>query len=325
MNEFFYRSGLGLMGAVSTAIGRAQPTIFCYHSVTNKDQGAGFASSISVDCSYFERLIDFTRRHKTPIISLPEALEDLARKRRAPSLVLTFDDGYEDNYSAAFPLFRAEGIPFTIFVTTGLVDQTAPLWWDALERLEANPQADLPDRGTGDRIKKMPPAEQRAALHTVLRQAGLSQTAPYQRALKWPQLREMSRSGLLTVGAHTVTHPMLSRLDDEDVTRELKLSKERLEEELALPVRYLAYPYGQPHEVGESAPRIAEQLGYAAAFTTDARPLRTSDHQSLYQLPRVLLARKAQRPTIAAAYMSGTPRRLRDAVRLRPHLRRSPS
>ena len=236
-----------------------------------------------------------------------------------PFLVLTFDDGYRDNYENLFPLMVRLQTPFTVFVTTGLVDRTIPMWWESLERMaipdgaaargKTAPRSDAfsVDELT-ERFRSLDPSGQCALLSAMARTSGgIVEKDAYERSLTWPMLREMAATGLLTVGSHTQHHPMLSRLSRDEVRSELAGSRQRLEQELDVPVDYIAYPYGQPWEVGPFAEDVAQELGFLAAFSTIARPLAKGDDTEMFNLPRILLSNKAQSSNIALGYMSGLP------------------
>lgn len=320
-----YRYAMAALGAVTSTLRWRRPTIFCYHSVTT---GLDFRSSISADVSYLSRLISHARRHGVEILRLEEALDALRRGINAPFIVLTFDDGYLDNFTRLMPLLQAENTPATIFVTTGLVDRQIPMWWDALERLDAcaRPRAVSPKLGRrpittrhelADRtseFKLSEPAYQIELLTKLMRQAPDANLDPFGNALTWENLGEMSSSGLITIGSHTVTHPMLAALPRQTIVYELENSKKQLEARLNVSVNVLAYPFGQRGEIGPEAADIARDIGYVAAVTTEARPLASSDRLTMYNLPRVLLARKAQHPFINEAYQSGLPQAIKSRI-----------
>lgn len=330
MHPAVYRLVLGSLGACARILEIRKPIIFCFHSVTGPADNSSARSAMAVDVKYLERLILDLRSQATPIISLEEACRKITKADTDPFVVLTFDDGYRDNYHNLFPLMSRLQVPFTIFVTTGLVDRKIPMWWDAIEPLasssgragdSATPShnatnAPLTSLATlTEQFRERDPSGQRDLLATLARESNeIDEQFAYERALTWSMLREMSASGLLTVGAHTEHHPMLNRLTRSEVQAELAYSRERLQGEIGLPVDYLAYPYGQPWEVGSLARDVAKELGYKAAFSTVARPVEPGDRTQLFDIPRVLLSSKAQRSSIALAYMSGLPAALNRII-----------
>jgi peptidoglycan/xylan/chitin deacetylase (PgdA/CDA1 family) len=327
MNRELYQLTLGSLGVFSRVLSIRKPTIFCFHSVAGVKASLDAQGAMAVSTPYLERLVLDLRGQNVPIVSLAEAVTRIANQDSDPFVVLTFDDGYRDNYENLFPLMVRLHVPFTLFVTTGLIDQTLPMWWDVLERMAL--AGEWPVSG------KLPEPEASASLGAMTQQfraldahgqrglwAELARTSSrftekdaYERSLTWPMLREMSASGLLTVGCHTRHHPMLSRLSREEVRSEFADARQRLEQELDIAVNYVAYPYGQPWEVGPHAADVARELGFKAAFSTIARPLAKSDHREMFNLPRILLSNKAQTSNIALGYMSGLPAALKRMVK----------
>jgi peptidoglycan/xylan/chitin deacetylase (PgdA/CDA1 family) len=316
MMSAMYRTILGGIGAAARLTGFFQPTIFCFHSV--RPAAAAFRSQLSVDEAFLEGLVLSLRKLSIPILPIAEAVERVRRADLRPFVVLTFDDGYIDNYTTLYPLMARWEVPFTIFVTTGLVDDTVGMWWDVLERLAEGGAFSTPPedrRKTTDdlaaRFKAATRGDRRALLADLIRQHPRIDAGPTGRGtLSWQMLGEMQASGLLTVGGHTISHPMLAHLDPGEIETELAGSRTRLEEMLDAPVRFMAYPFGQDWEIGPHAAQAAARAGYEAAFTTEARSLCAGDADRAFLLPRVLLSSKAVHPDIALAYLSGVPARL---------------
>lgn len=101
------------------------------------------------------------------------------------------------------------------------------------------------------------------------------------------QLLEMDKDNLCTIGAHTVSHPMLRYSDD--ISYELKHSKNILEELLGHKVDYLAYPYGRQSSVSRKVQIIAKKSGYKCAFGTIQTPISDVSEKNMFYLPRVVL------------------------------------
>jgi peptidoglycan/xylan/chitin deacetylase (PgdA/CDA1 family) len=104
--------------------------------------------------------------------------------------------------------------------------------------------------------------------------------------LSWEELRELSSDPLITVGAHTVTHPVLSCISETEVRAELTQCREILRERLGVPIDFLAYPFGGAGEVSEREHRLAQELGYECAVTVSRRNFR-SRGENIYALPRI--------------------------------------
>jgi peptidoglycan/xylan/chitin deacetylase (PgdA/CDA1 family) len=175
-------------------------TFLCYHSVA-----AEGPKYLTVSPQLFESHLDFfyERGLQTGDLTALEAL--VAGEAVAPSVFLTFDDGFRDNYETVLPLLRERGLRAFVFVLPPLVDDGAPLVWPEVA-------AD---------------AERFATMRSVT----------------WEMLEEMKEGGF-EIGAHTLTHPHLPELGDETLERELRESRERVIARLGS-CDTLAYPFGE--------------------------------------------------------------------------------
>ncbi len=241
----------------------------------------------------------YLRRHYR-ILHLETALEELytshengkrARDQRTP-LVLTFDDGYYDNYTHGFALACELQIPFTIFLVPGYVESGDYFWWREGDCLAS--QTQVSEAAIGGCTYHLDQPEERSMLaHAILtrlcqaesvaeRDAFLgsvrkvlavpSSVVPEEKPalpLRWAEVREMEESGWVSFGAHTMHHPVLAYLTDPtEVQREVEECRAMLEQRLGHPVRTFAYPIGQLQHIGENIIRAVRQAGYEWALTT---------------------------------------------------------
>ena len=218
----------------------------------------------------------------------------------------TFDDGYRDNLTVALPVFRAHRVPVGVYVTTGLIDRTAPCWWGVLAHLvETRTRIDPHVLGLSETMPTASWPEKRAAFARIeawvhgdlesraeavrqwCRQSGVDERTVLDTAmLTWDEVRAMAADPLVTIGAHSMTHRRLARLDDESARRELAEGRARIEAELGRPVRHLAYPYGGPAACGPREFRLAAEAGYLTAVTTRNANLFGAHAGCLTALPR---------------------------------------
>jgi peptidoglycan/xylan/chitin deacetylase (PgdA/CDA1 family) len=217
-------------------------------------------------------------------------------------LSITFDDGYADNAAVAAPILLKLGIPATFFVATGFLDG-GRMWNDTVIeaiRAAASPVLDLTPLGLGEhalatdedrrtaidrsiRALKYLPLEQRA--EKANRIAEIARAAPRQDLMMRAQdVYRLHHDGM-TIGAHTVNHPILNRISEEEARSEIALGRKRLEEIIGAPVRLFAYPNGKPAEdYGLSHVRLVRELGFDGAVTT---AWGTARHDAdPFQLPR---------------------------------------
>ena len=220
------------------------------------------------------RQLLYLRRHYR-IMHLEDALEEFytlhkekkqRRDRRIP-LVLTFDDGYRDNYTHGFALAQQLRVPFTIFLIPGYLESREPFWWLAGIHLVCHAQA------IDTHLHSARSAAEREAFLVTIRQAlAVPSSVPLEEAvqpLTWPQVREMAVSGWASFGAHTMHHSILANLSDPaEVHREVTECRTVLEQHLDHPIRIFAYPVGKPEHIGEVGLKSVQDAGYAWAVTT---------------------------------------------------------
>jgi peptidoglycan/xylan/chitin deacetylase (PgdA/CDA1 family) len=223
--------------------------------------------------------------------------------------VVTFDDGYVDVWREARPVLEAAGCPATVFVTTGAVDAGTGFWWDVLARVVLE-SAVLPERiaftlGGPSHVVETAAQDRGATLatlHGLLRAAGpahrdqaLAEIATCvgadsshradDRAMNAEEVASLAATGLIEIGAHTLTHPAMTDLTPAEQAHEAAASRSRCEELTGRAVTTFAYPYGDHDEHSIAAVRAA---GLACACTTVNRDVRRGE--DLHALPRVLVA-----------------------------------
>jgi peptidoglycan/xylan/chitin deacetylase (PgdA/CDA1 family) len=239
------------------------------------------------------------------IVPLEPALDALRVGRPLPprAVALTFDDGYRDHLALAAPLLERLGLPATFFLVPSILAGDLTPWWEVLGWSFG--QATTPSvlwqgrllptggrsgrrsvRWVAERLKLLDRAardRQLAELVDLLEPTGRLDAGLF---LDWAGAKELCRRGF-TVGSHTLRHPILSRETAAEQAEELAGSRHRLEVELGVPVRLLAYPNGKPGDYDEATVAAAEDAGYRHALTT--RPgLNTSTTPAL-ELCRVVL------------------------------------
>ncbi len=254
------------------------------------------------DARFFDQQIGWIKRW-FQVLPLAEAVEGL-RGGTLPArpAVITFDDGYADNHDVALPILQAHGVSASFFIATGFLDG-GRMWNDtlieAVRRCPA-PQLDLNalDLGThtlGDmaqrraaiallitQVKHLEPSLRQKQVDAIAAQAGVS--LPDDLMLTSMQVREMARAGM-TIGAHTLHHPILARLPDDEAYMEMLDSKRRLEQIIDAPVRFFAYPNGKPgQDYNATHAKLAREAGFSAALSTAWGA--ATPGCDLYQIPR---------------------------------------
>ncbi|HEX2722803.1 MAG TPA: polysaccharide deacetylase family protein [Gemmatimonadaceae bacterium] len=209
--------------------------ILLYHKVADAAPATNYPA-IHIPAALFEAQMTMLSRVGR-VISLADYLAYRRGQSKLPvnAVVLTFDDGYRDNYETAFPILRRLGLPATIFLPSALIGQTNV--WD--------------------------PDEPKVPLLDIA------------------QIREMQRAGI-AFESHTCTHPRLTKLPPEEALRELRESRESLEQMLGVDVRTIAYPWGS-HDA--TVMGLARKAGYEAGVIVRRRT--NFDHTPMLALRRI--------------------------------------
>lgn len=219
---------------------------------------------------------------------------------RDDCLALTFDDGHESFYREVFPVLQKHNCPAAMFVATGPVDNGELLWFDkvrvaveagACESLNVGRAAvPLRDRRAAyaasvKRLRAMGAAQRHAIVAELFAAASPSaQALEPHRLMTWDMIRQMR--GRVTFGAHTVTHPDLAAMGEEEAMGEIASSKDRLEAQLQEPVRFFAYPFGDRASFNAQTAALAARAGLQLAVTTLRGRCRRGDDPCT--LPRIL-------------------------------------
>ncbi|MDQ6645588.1 MAG: polysaccharide deacetylase family protein [Chloroflexota bacterium] len=238
-------------------------------------------------------------RHHYRMLHLDEALEELympsqqkvIRDQRTP-LVLTFDDGYSDNYLHAFVLACELQAPISIFLIPGYAESSDYFWWQEGKRLvrraevtevtfegqtyhlNQSGQRDILTQAIDARLRYATSVAEREAFLGTMRKAlavpsSITVEEEATLPLTWAEIGKMAESGWVSFGAHTMHHPVLAHLaDPAEVRSEVGECRKVLEQQLGHPVRTFAYPIGKLKDIGEEGLRAVQEAGYDWAVTT---------------------------------------------------------
>jgi len=256
---------IGLLDAytyVRRNITKSHIVIVMYHRISPKKDSW---SSGSVSPESYERSIEYFYRHYE-IIPLKKLAEDISQKNHLPpkGIVLTFDDGYKDNYLYAYPILKKYGIPATMFLTTGPIGTGNLFWWDKVSYVVHHTIADQIDMSEMgyistksplaktqssalivEKLMTMPEEKKQSVIKNLIDSSGVEFPTDLGRELllSWDEVREMSNNGI-EFGAHSVNHPILTKLPLEEAKREIIQSKKDVENNIGKQVFSFCYPNG---------------------------------------------------------------------------------
>jgi peptidoglycan/xylan/chitin deacetylase (PgdA/CDA1 family) len=279
---------------------------------------------LEVTPEHLDRTLRLVRDLGFDFATLDEVPERLARGG-ARFVVLTFDDGYRDNREYALPILRRHAAPWTMFVTADYASGLGSLWWLELEEaLRASGRVEhegrvYPARTTAEKeaafaalyadLRSGPEPRLREATAALCSSAGIDRDALVRRlCLGWDEIAALAAAEpRLTIGAHTLSHPMLAKWDEGTARREIVGGKAEIESRLRRQVRHLAYPVGDPTSAGPREFRLAAEAGYATAVTTRPGHLFAAHRDHLTALPRVSVNGLYQTEAATRSLLSGVP------------------
>ena len=281
-------SDTGFLRVLDLLPTKPQLLVLNYHRIGNPEETLYDSGVFSATAESLDEQLHFLKL-RLEIIGLEEAI-DIAEKRtplRDTRVLLTFDDGYRDNYDLAFPILRSHGVQGVFFLPTAFIGTDAIAWWDEIANLiQRAPTRTICLPGLPERTFDLSDSNRRPAIDAALAlykslpaSAGerflndLAERCQIDRSngkerlfATWEEVGEMVRGGM-AVGSHTHNHKVLSRTSEEDQTHELSLSKRILEERLGVPITALAYPVGLPDSFSATTREVARQTQYRIAFS----------------------------------------------------------
>lgn len=291
----------------------------------------GFApnAGLEVTPQFLDSVIGHVVARGYELVSLADAVRRISGEMPSerPFAVFTLDDGYEDNFIHAWPVFRRHGCPFTIFVAPAITDGICELWWRGLEAVIAGaPQVKGVLEGSGFEFETRSDAGKQAAfkrLYWPVRSLAERRQREWIRqfcdhhgvdleaqcrseAMTWDDMRQIAADPLCTIGAHTINHFALAKLSSKEAVMEADQSRRRIGEELGHVPEVFAYPYGDPISAGPRDFDLMREAGFTAAVTTRKGLIFPAHKDHLTALPRLSLNGFYQKLRYVDVLLSGT-------------------
>lgn len=317
--------------------------ILFLHRVNKGEEYIGRLSEMKaneVSVSYLEELISYFKRTGYEFISMDEMSSRIKDKIFGSKkfVVLTFDDGYKDNYTIAYPLLKRLGIPFTIYIACSFPNKTAKLWWYMLEdaivktnrpniRINLDNKVYYYDLYSMNKDKifsciralilKCKPVQQDIIFSQIEQQFGLKlDNYVKELALSWDEIRTMSQDNLVTIGAHTINHYPLNTLDMDSMKIEVFGSKEIIEKKLGIEVRHFAYPYGSRKEADIRELNLLKSSdNFVSCVTTRYGNIFPEHSENLEALPRISIRGDQEDISYLSLHTSGLVSALKNKFR----------
>jgi len=310
--------------------------ILMLHRVRPTEVDDGFAPNahLQVTPKFLERIVVSLARAGFAFVSMDEVAARLSGESagRSDFIAVTLDDGYRDNLEYAVPIFQTHKVPYTIYVAPGLIDGKAELWWEDLEAVIRRRSSFLLESPKGNirfevgsasekrqtyaellafLTTKVDEDEQRRIVRHLNWQRGFDPVARCREEIMgWAEIGGLAEDPLCTIGAHTIHHFALARLEAERAADEIEQSARIIELETGKRPRHFAYPYGYPAAAGPREFAMAKAAGFATAVTTRHGVVTAAHGEHMHALPRISLNGHFQQRPYLYAMLSGLPARL---------------
>jgi peptidoglycan/xylan/chitin deacetylase (PgdA/CDA1 family) len=278
---------------------------------------------------FLDRTIRALQRWKYDIVSMDEVCRravTLATRKRFVGL--TFDGGYKDLITSAYPVLLKHGVPFTVYVPTAFPDGVGEAWWLALEEVIAreNRLSLMMDRkerrfNIGDTSEKyelydflagwmrsLTPPDLSVAIKDLCTRysvdlAALSRDA----SMNWDDLTRLAADPNVTFGSATVNYPVLSNLRDAAALREITMGRAVAQAAFHRDVRHFAYPFGDRASWRRHHVAMASEAGFASAASAISGVVEAEGRTNLHALPRIAWDGRRRSLRAMRVILSGIP------------------
>jgi peptidoglycan/xylan/chitin deacetylase (PgdA/CDA1 family) len=281
-----------------------------YHRIGNGRRSIFDRGLYSATAEDFDKQVRYLKANFDVIA--PRDISYVVRIKRGRHVLITFDDGYADNYADAFPILASHKVQASFFIATGFIDNPHLPWWDEIAWMARTSRRssvevsgflpssipfDEPERERAVRTllrtyKELPDDRTGDFLQAVAEATGTgrppSDVIDLRRLwMTWDMIREMHAAGM-TIGGHTVHHPVLSRLTRAEQAREIADCERRFVEELGVPMHAFAYPVGSRDAFNADSRECLRERGVRTAFSYYGGIRKLSEWDD-YDIPRIAI------------------------------------
>jgi len=288
---------------------------------------------LSITPQFLDMVLVTVRRNGWKPVRLDQLPDLLSRGDNGDRyVVFTLDDGYRNNRSEALPVFRKHEVPFTVFVTSGFMRRSRSIWWMTLEEILRSRRSLT--FGGGAPMKTESTVEKYAAFDRVCRYLESTEENQFvndlddharalgvdpmsiveREVLSSEDVAAFSNDPLVSIGAHTVNHLNLAKLQPKLAAREMSASADDIGALTGRRPTLFAYPYGRRGAACQREFEIAAQCGFDVAVTTRPGMIETPDGVNMLSLPRISLNGYFQKSRYVEALLTGLPFRFAGAL-----------
>lgn len=291
MKKRLLASLLNLLGIVGLFIWfrrlfKKEILVLAYHRILSTDENSPYQYDeelISTDSEGFKWQINFLKK-RFDIINFAELSERLAGRKKLTGreLLITFDDGFSDNYSNAFPILKSENVPATFYISTDYIGAKKTFWFNEIvhsiktaEQLSftlGDEQYNFEPTDTNrekviqlvlDKLKQVSNQKRLSTIESLYEDLNFNadKTPASELPMTWDNVVEMSENNM-EFGSHSVSHPILSRLDASELEHEIAHSKQHIESMINKPCISIAYPVGGEDAFTDNVESQSKSAGY---------------------------------------------------------------
>jgi peptidoglycan/xylan/chitin deacetylase (PgdA/CDA1 family) len=294
-------AGLPLLHQVGN-LWRGRACVLCYHRVLPEEEfeaNKNPNSNLIMPTSKFAEQMSYLAENYE-VVFMDDLVGHLKGDSKEFVVVVTFDDGYKDNLTHALPILEQYNIPATIYITTRFPEGDTWMWWNEIwDYLENNDTLGVNDVPEGltistlrqkikcfnklfDWILNLSYEKQKKYVETLTKSVARKQYSNL--CLNWEEIKILDQHPLVTIGAHTNSHPNLKKLTEQEAFAEMSHSKNLLEEKLKHSIEHFAYPFGTHNEADVREFELASRCGFRTAVTTRPESLKSP---ALNAIPRL--------------------------------------
>lgn len=282
--------------------------ILNYHRVINLSNEFNLDKGvISATPKNFEKQIKYVSK-KYNVISFDMLIDYIQNKTKLPKnpLIITFDDGYKDNYTNAYPILKKYNVLATFFLTIDFIEKKRLPWWDKLVYIINKTKIsklNLSNIGVYDLSSKEKKLESTIKINKKIKNNGLDKEKILKKIsdilkvklnknlskdlfLSWEDVKEMSKNDM-SFGAHTLTHCSLAQVSLEKAKKEVTQSKLKIEKELNKKIEIFSYPYGEQTHFNDKIKKMLKNSKYSCAVSTEFGFNYISNKLDFFSLNRI--------------------------------------
>jgi peptidoglycan/xylan/chitin deacetylase (PgdA/CDA1 family) len=280
---FYYSGIIHLSLIIKRLIGIKEVIVLVYHRIINEEDKFD-PNIISAEKRYFRDQVRYLSNN-CHVISFEEFYCYYKKRKKIPhnSVIITFDDGYKDNYTLAYPILKEFNLKATIALTTGNIGKGKLFWWDRIAycvyntnvrevNIEYLGKINLMNknraiRNIQERLKSLNEHIKNKIVDVIEEKLGITPLETKSLFLSWKEIMEMSDNNI-TFAAHTVTHPILTRISLREAKKEIIDSKRHIESKIHKKINIFTYPNGNEEDMSEEIDEFLKNEGFIFSLSS---------------------------------------------------------